>query len=127
MSNIVTKTIDKLKSGSKETALAQLADKLRKNQIKCTAEGNPITEEELVRDLTADWRYMGRIYQQMGITLDELIETGKQAIADTSRELLPEPTGVFKKILNQVEKIGRNQKCPCGSQKKYKHCCGRDG
>ena len=22
------------------------------------------------------------------------------------------------------KKIGRNEKCPCGSQKKYKHCCG---
>jgi len=21
------------------------------------------------------------------------------------------------------EKIGRNEKCPCGSDKKYKHCC----
>ena len=23
------------------------------------------------------------------------------------------------------KKIGRNDKCPCGSGKKYKHCCGR--
>ena len=22
------------------------------------------------------------------------------------------------------KKIGRNEKCPCGSDKKYKHCCG---
>ncbi|MPN50744.1 hypothetical protein SDC9_198377 [bioreactor metagenome] len=22
-------------------------------------------------------------------------------------------------------KIGRNERCPCGSGKKYKHCCGR--
>jgi uncharacterized protein YecA (UPF0149 family) len=21
-------------------------------------------------------------------------------------------------------KIGRNERCPCGSGKKYKHCCG---
>ena len=21
-------------------------------------------------------------------------------------------------------KVGRNQPCPCGSGKKYKHCCG---
>ncbi|MBE3587209.1 MAG: HEAT repeat domain-containing protein [Thermoanaerobacteraceae bacterium] len=25
----------------------------------------------------------------------------------------------------RVAKIGRNQPCPCGSGKKYKHCCGR--
>ncbi|MDE6852061.1 MAG: SEC-C domain-containing protein, partial [Lachnospiraceae bacterium] len=23
------------------------------------------------------------------------------------------------------KKIGRNDPCPCGSGKKYKHCCGR--
>jgi hypothetical protein len=23
------------------------------------------------------------------------------------------------------KKIGRNEKCPCGSGKKYKHCCGK--
>ena len=25
---------------------------------------------------------------------------------------------------NENKKIGRNEKCPCGSGKKYKHCCG---
>jgi preprotein translocase subunit SecA len=24
------------------------------------------------------------------------------------------------------EKVGRNDPCPCGSGKKYKHCHGRD-
>jgi uncharacterized protein YecA (UPF0149 family) len=24
-----------------------------------------------------------------------------------------------------VKKVGRNDPCPCGSGKKYKHCCGR--
>ena len=24
------------------------------------------------------------------------------------------------------EKIGRNDSCPCGSEKKYKKCCGRN-
>jgi preprotein translocase subunit SecA len=24
-------------------------------------------------------------------------------------------------------KVGRNDPCPCGSGKKYKHCCGRNG
>ncbi len=26
--------------------------------------------------------------------------------------------------ITQGKKIGRNDKCPCGSEKKYKHCCG---
>ena len=24
------------------------------------------------------------------------------------------------------KKIGRNEPCPCGSGKKYKHCCGKN-
>ncbi len=29
-----------------------------------------------------------------------------------------------KKIYSDYKKVGRNEKCPCGSGKKYKHCCG---
>jgi preprotein translocase subunit SecA len=25
----------------------------------------------------------------------------------------------------KVDKVGRNDPCPCGSGKKYKHCCGK--
>ena len=28
------------------------------------------------------------------------------------------------KISSENKKVGRNEKCPCGSGKKYKHCCG---
>ena len=34
-------------------------------------------------------------------------------------------TKVKKKSPKRVEKIGRNEPCPCGSGKKYKNCCGR--
>ena len=29
-----------------------------------------------------------------------------------------------KEISSDNKKVGRNEKCPCGSGKKYKHCCG---
>jgi SEC-C motif-containing protein len=32
---------------------------------------------------------------------------------------------VPKTIVRSGPKIGRNEPCPCGSGKKYKHCCGR--
>ena len=35
--------------------------------------------------------------------------------------------GTVKKQPRRVQKIGRNDPCPCGSGKKYKHCCGRNG
>ncbi len=28
-------------------------------------------------------------------------------------------------LVRQQKKVGRNDPCPCGSKKKYKHCCGR--
>jgi preprotein translocase subunit SecA len=32
---------------------------------------------------------------------------------------------VHRPYVRQQRKIGRNEPCPCGSGKKYKHCCGR--
>ncbi|MFH1897129.1 MAG: HEAT repeat domain-containing protein [Candidatus Desantisbacteria bacterium] len=48
---------------------------------------------------------------------ERLIEIGvlKQHIQQSPPLLISSP------IISQ--KIGRNQKCPCGSEKKYKHCC----
>ena len=33
--------------------------------------------------------------------------------------------GTVKKKPRKVQKIGRNEPCPCGSGKKYKQCCGK--
>ena len=30
-----------------------------------------------------------------------------------------------KRLKAGGKKVGRNDPCPCGSGKKYKHCCGR--
>ena len=35
-------------------------------------------------------------------------------------------TDVDKTIRNEGPKVGRNDPCPCGSNKKYKNCCGRN-
>ena len=29
-------------------------------------------------------------------------------------------------VVREGKKVGRNEPCPCGSGKKYKHCCGRN-
>ena len=31
---------------------------------------------------------------------------------------------ISKDVKNQEKKVGRNEKCPCGSGKKFKHCHG---
>ena len=35
-------------------------------------------------------------------------------------------TGVQEPVRRTEKKIGRNDPCPCGSGKKYKHCCGKN-
>ena len=36
------------------------------------------------------------------------------------------PVEVVKTVKNDKKEIGRNEPCPCGSGRKYKHCCGRN-
>ncbi|MCX7016215.1 MAG: SEC-C metal-binding domain-containing protein [Candidatus Sumerlaeota bacterium] len=46
----------------------------------------------------------------------------QQAIAENRPE---RPKGVTYR--REAPKVGRNEPCPCGSGKKYKHCCGAAG
>ena len=33
--------------------------------------------------------------------------------------------GPVQQLVRQAPKVGRNEPCPCGSGRKYKHCCGK--
>lgn len=62
-------------------------------------------------DAKADWLYELPMW-------DEIFD------AETKKNLYREA-----KKMNTIvkgKKIGRNDPCPCGSGKKYKHCCGRN-
>ncbi|MEA5136101.1 MAG: preprotein translocase subunit SecA [Candidatus Fimivivens sp.] len=37
----------------------------------------------------------------------------------------PIPDGSANPVQRKAKKVGRNDPCPCGSGKKYKHCCGK--
>ncbi len=59
-----------------------------------------------------------------------------QLVTDTVKELggwacfkpLPAPPPVIpRQAPPPTPKVGRNAPCPCGSGKKYKHCCGKPG
>jgi preprotein translocase subunit SecA len=72
-----------------------------------------------------------------------LLSAIRQGVARTiyhvslvKREAPPPPSPMAKAAVNRGDtsqqkpkvggkKIGRNDPCPCGSGKKYKHCCGR--
>ena len=38
--------------------------------------------------------------------------------------VLSKETEKEKQPLEKNQMVGRNDKCPCGTGKKYKHCCG---
>ena len=44
-----------------------------------------------------------------------------EAIAQSQRQSAPKP----QPVVNEEKKINRNDPCPCGSGKKYKHCHGK--
>lgn len=85
-----------------------------------------------------------REYQMIGFDMfNELIDNIESEVTvyasraqlrdNLKREEVAKPTGTHsgndepqkrKPIVNKNKKVGRNDPCPCGSGKKYKHCCG---
>jgi preprotein translocase subunit SecA len=55
--------------------------------------------------------------------------TGEDEMAFASASLVPEAAAVDRDPKNPASwgKVGRNEDCPCGSGKKYKHCHGKYG
>ena len=63
-------------------------------------------------DAKADWLYQ---LPQWNILLSE----------ERQKELYKEAKKMHT-FVREGKKIGRNDPCPCGSGKKYKHCCGKN-
>lgn len=95
--------------------------------VKAEKEGNPISEQELTEGITDDWSKLKAMYSGAGVTLEGLIEMGKEVLIEAKNTTeAPELPKAAQVVLKAVEKIGRKQPCPCGSGKKYKKCCGKN-
>ncbi|SHI64055.1 tetratricopeptide repeat protein [Desulfofundulus thermosubterraneus] len=77
---------------------------------------------------------LGTLYQSMGqgdkaaplLARGEAFLAGQPAVMETAgQNLRDDPPDKVTPVPVRVARIGRNQPCPCGSGKKYKHCCGR--
>ena len=70
---------------------------------------------------------------QVKSTLSTVDDTVRDLVVKNSarkpvqeKKAAPAPQHIVKKEPVKVgKKVGRNDPCPCGSGKKYKHCCGR--
>jgi hypothetical protein len=49
---------------------------------------------------------------------------GANSPTEVSSRTTPKPGVAASQIIKAAPKIGRNERCPCGSGKKYKKCCG---
>lgn len=85
-------------------ALAKDYEEFRKIQIK------QISEEERIKIIDA-------IQQNLPLIYNFFSKERKKNIAHTNKKSLH---------YAKVKKIGRNEPCPCGSNRKYKHCCGKN-
>jgi len=88
-----------------------------KKTTKLGSENNPavvnVQTEERVKELEAVFKKNGWKYKI------ELEPNKPEDITDLEILLNPVKTKIAEK------KIGRNELCPCGSDKKYKKCCGK--
>ena len=57
---------------------------------------------------------------------DEVIHTQLSQAAESFKAPSDENDEQVNMPIQNGEKIGRNDSCPCGSGKKYKNCCGKD-
>ena len=89
---------------------------------------NPNPIEEMTEDTEVNLEYdMELLYKNMveakAHWLYGLEEWDALIPEDRRKELYKEQKSSHTVV--KEKKIGRNDPCPCGSGKKYKHCCGR--
>ena len=115
-------------------------------------ENNEIEKKLLLQIIDFTWRshlqYLEQLRQVIGLRSygqkDPLSEFKKEAFILFEELLEKIKIDIIKFLLNlnivlsenkpeeqketnplkKNQKVGRNDKCPCGSEKKYKHCCG---
>lgn len=64
-----------------------------------------------------------RIWENNGHTAKELFRYPKKTSSEYQRDSIKESMQEDKKSMENFENVGRNDRCPCGSGKKFKMCC----
>ncbi len=69
--------------------------------------------------------------REQAVQREQTMQVTNASLEDTAINLVDggykkDEGGMNKTVVNQGPKVGRNDPCPCGSNKKYKNCCGRN-
>ena len=66
-----------------------------------------------------------KVYQKIPVEEDKKHQINKTKTVKKAKKVgRPKMKEEDKKNVLENKKVGRNEKCPCGSEKKFKHCCG---
>ena len=105
--------MQELRQGIRLRAYAQVnpIDAYKKESLEMFEEMISAIRDETVRRI-----FSARIKSEAEVKRERVAEG---IVATTAGD------GSVKKQPRKVQKIGRNDPCPCGSGKKYKQCCGR--
>ena len=105
--------MQELRQGIRLRAYAQVnpIDAYKKESLEMFEEIISAIQDETVRRI-----FSARIKSEAEVKRERVAEG---IVATTAGD------GSVKKQPRKVQKIGRNDPCPCGSGKKYKQCCGR--
>ena len=85
--------------------------------------------DEMINDIKFDvTKILMHIRQQGEVKRQETVKITGEALeaihsVDGGSKI---GTDVDRTVRNEGPKVGRNDPCPCGSNKKYKNCCGRN-
>ena len=95
-----------------------MVEKINNGTISVLMRGQiPVREPEEVKEAAPERPAQRPQYKEQKEDLNSpMSEVAKR---DTREQQKQEP-------IKAEKKIGRNDPCPCGSGKKYKHCCGKD-
>ncbi|MFW5822661.1 MAG: preprotein translocase subunit SecA [Tangfeifania sp.] len=98
-----------------------MVEKVNKDVVSTLMKGHiPIQSPDQVREAETRKRTDMSRYKTQKSDLPGMKNPMEGANAQTQERSKPQPVRVEKKV-------GRNDPCPCGSGKKYKHCHGRGG
>ncbi len=125
--------MDVLRSGIGLRSYAQLDPK-----IEYKSEAGVMFEQMLIRvaDEMTDLLFRVQVEERVGRQVSGIWQISETRHEDFDRdgyareqEQVADAAGARRaaKPIRVQQKVGRNEPCPCGSGKKFKHCCGRTG
>lgn len=120
----VKEKIHDLKGVPKSTLLFQQKNQMARIQKHWIKKKDPMYDGPEFEDaMRQEWDRAGHKMAIAGVTWEEFLEASREGIANPESYI---GLSTIEKVVHKaVDKVGRNQPCPCGSGKKYKKCCGK--